>query len=102
MKACPICGSLTFDDAAVCYGCLHRYGETDEGGEAAPAPGIAQVPAPGIAQVPAPGEFVVGGRSGIREPAISKPLPVSLLVSLVPQEEAVGKTSWRCEIALAE
>lgn len=27
MKTCPICGSRAFDDAEVCFGCLHRYGE---------------------------------------------------------------------------
>lgn len=25
MKKCPICGSIAFDDARVCYGCLHRF-----------------------------------------------------------------------------
>ena len=25
MKACPICGSLTFDDADTCYGCLYSF-----------------------------------------------------------------------------
>ena len=27
MKTCPICGARAFDDADVCYGCLHRFGE---------------------------------------------------------------------------
>lgn len=25
MKTCPTCGARAFDDAEVCYGCLHRY-----------------------------------------------------------------------------
>lgn len=25
MKACPVCHARTFDDAEVCYGCMHRY-----------------------------------------------------------------------------
>ncbi len=25
MKVCPVCKSLSFDDAEVCYGCLHRF-----------------------------------------------------------------------------
>ena len=25
MKACPICGSLTFDDSDTCFGCMHRF-----------------------------------------------------------------------------
>lgn len=27
MKTCPTCGARAFDDAEVCFGCLHRYGE---------------------------------------------------------------------------
>ena len=29
MKVCPVCGAKAFDDAAVCYGCLHRFGPDD-------------------------------------------------------------------------
>ena len=29
MKQCPICGASAFDDARVCYGCLHRF-DSDE------------------------------------------------------------------------
>lgn len=25
MKSCPICGSLAFDDAGKCFGCLHPF-----------------------------------------------------------------------------
>lgn len=27
MKECPICGATAFTDAAVCFGCMHRFGE---------------------------------------------------------------------------
>ncbi|WP_165046134.1 MULTISPECIES: hypothetical protein [unclassified Adlercreutzia] len=27
MKVCPVCGARAFDDAEVCYGCLHRFAE---------------------------------------------------------------------------
>ena len=27
MKTCPTCGARAFDDAEVCFGCLHRYEE---------------------------------------------------------------------------
>lgn len=30
MKTCPTCGARAFDDAEVCYGCLHRYGAGEE------------------------------------------------------------------------
>lgn len=39
MKACPVCGARAFDDAEVCYGCLHQFGSED-------AQGLAQVAAP--------------------------------------------------------
>ena len=29
MKTCPICNAAAFDDAAICYGCLHRFDEGD-------------------------------------------------------------------------
>lgn len=32
MKTCPVCQAKAFDDAEVCYGCMHRY----EGGEVEP------------------------------------------------------------------
>lgn len=27
MKECPICKAIAFDDARICYGCLHRFEE---------------------------------------------------------------------------
>lgn len=30
MKTCPICKAVAFDDATVCYGCMHRFGEEPE------------------------------------------------------------------------
>lgn len=39
MKVCPVCGAVAFDDAVMCFGCLHRFGEeglgvdASEGGE---------------------------------------------------------------------
>lgn len=27
MKTCPICNAVTFDDADICFGCLHRYSD---------------------------------------------------------------------------
>ncbi len=67
MKECPICKAVAFDDAQVCYGCLHRF-EPGEGamridggcgqgtaGGAPPAP--ASPPAPqGAASAPAPAQ----------------------------------------------
>lgn len=30
MKECPVCHAKAFDDAEVCYGCLHRYVEEEK------------------------------------------------------------------------
>ena len=30
MKPCPICGALAFDDALMCYGCLHPFEPDDD------------------------------------------------------------------------
>lgn len=27
MKECPVCHAKAFDDAKMCYGCLHRFDE---------------------------------------------------------------------------
>ena len=29
MKTCPVCNALAFDDASMCYGCLHTFDEDD-------------------------------------------------------------------------
>ena len=30
MKTCPVCCAVAFDDASVCYGCLHRFDDCEE------------------------------------------------------------------------
>ena len=30
MKTCPVCHATAFEDAEICYGCMHRYTEADE------------------------------------------------------------------------
>ena len=25
MKVCPVCKAIAFDDATICYGCLHQF-----------------------------------------------------------------------------
>lgn len=27
MKTCPVCRAVAFDDAEVCFGCMHRFEE---------------------------------------------------------------------------
>lgn len=57
MKTCPVCQARTFEDAEVCYGCLHRFdideGDTSRAGETTwnPAgPSVSEgIPAPDVA-----------------------------------------------------
>lgn len=47
MKACPVCHARTFDDADVCYGCMHRY-EGQQPGSSAAADDAAWEPDDGL------------------------------------------------------
>lgn len=63
MKSCPICKTKTFEDAAVCHGCLHRFG-----GASARRAGRAAENRGGVADKPlgrqadATGPAKIGGR----------------------------------------
>ena len=37
MRVCPVCHARAFDDAEVCYGCMHRFSGKEPA--AAPMPG---------------------------------------------------------------
>ena len=39
MRVCPVCHARAFDDAEVCYGCMHRFSSKELA--AAPMPGSA-------------------------------------------------------------
>ena len=39
MRVCPVCHARAFDDAEVCYGCMHRFSGKEPA--AAPMPGNA-------------------------------------------------------------
>lgn len=62
MRVCPVCHARAFDDAEVCYGCMHRFSGKEPA--AAPMPGsahkggaVGQLPqeAQMRAQAPSPG-----------------------------------------------
>ena len=70
MKTCPICGARAFDDAEVCFGCLHRYGE--EPAEPRPkvaAPGVVPAAMPAsVAKPPSAMQAVPGRRCPAMRP----------------------------------
>ena len=69
MKTCPICHSGAFDDARICYGCLHRF--TDE----EPAVSVERPPV---------GPTAPGGGP-------------ALLISVQAVSGGDGAVEWRCD-----
>ena len=60
MKECPVCKAIAFDDAQVCYGCLHRF-------------------EPGEGAMSAVGNLGHGGDSGSADAAQAIPLAPQVL-----------------------
>lgn len=88
MKACPICGSLTFDDADTCYGCLYRF---------APGEGlVVEVDNQGVASI-APD--VVPDMDEERTAVSNKALRFTVDVS--PRRSADGILGWCCSVQRA-
>ncbi len=60
MKTCPVCAAKAFDDAEVCYGCLHRFEEGEarasiaEGSAERPSDVARDVVEKGVATPPEP------------------------------------------------
>ena len=78
MKTCPVCEALAFDDAPICYGCLHRFGEEDAHSEAKP-----------IESVP----YMEYAESGADLPVFS--------IRFTPELVNTGGVTWRCSVELA-
>ncbi len=109
MKECPICKAVAFDDAQVCYGCLHRFGPGDgamridggcgqgTAGGAPPAPASPPAPqgaasAPGPAQAPSadavPSQVQPPQASPAAAPPQAPPAPQAVSLS-VPASDIV-------------
>lgn len=102
MKTCPVCGAHAFDDAAICFGCLHQFEEwineasSLEGepasvrppstttvkttrmsivaqGEASPAPAARQA-AVSVADCPASPDDAAAGAACDQDEAIAEPV----------------------------
>ena len=57
MKVCPVCRAVAFDDATVCYGCLHDFAREGEDREPLPTSGVPL----NAEELPADGAFVNAG-----------------------------------------
>ena len=71
MKTCPVCQAVAFDDAAVCYGCLHRFGEGD-------------------------GAIAFAGDESARAHAAQ--MPPDFVVRFTPVMDPSGSFSWTCAV----
>lgn len=96
MKQCPVCKSTAFDDAATCFGCLHKFSDDDPVVEA-PASALA-VDDP--ARAPAVNEpALVGLTPSASEPTFPE-APPSFVIQIKPERERSGLTSWTCTVDL--
>lgn len=73
MKTCPVCRAVAFDDAEVCFGCMHRFEE----GTAEPNP------------EPEP------------EPVASESAPPAFTIRFIPEAEPEGALKWNCVVEVA-
>ena len=84
MKTCPICLSGAFDDALVCYGCLHRF---EEGENIVIPRGAAEAEeSAGAIRIP----FNSGAGSLGGAPA--------LIISVQAVQGGQGGVEWRCDM----
>ena len=84
MKMCPICHAGAFDDASICYGCLHRFEEGE--GVVAPAKSGDAQSREGAIMVPRGGATANLGNA----PA--------LIISVQAVQGAQGGVEWRYDM----
>ncbi len=114
MKECPVCKAIAFDDAQVCYGCLHRFepgegamsagGNSGRGGDcvSAAAATAREIPlaAQGVASAPEPAE-ASAPLDGVALPqAQFAPAPSSAPQAPAPTAQAVSLSVPASDIVL--
>lgn len=75
MKTCPTCGARAFDDAEVCFGCLHRYGDEP-------------TRPPDAAPTPVPMAMAAGGRCPASRPEAMPSIPSKPRPAAPPRDGA--------------
>lgn len=91
MKTCPVCQARSFDDAEVCYGCLHRFSET-EAPDPSPAAASNQTEAPSATLVAASNQTEQTLRQTDASPDQTQETPGSSVVT-VPLSARMGDAS---------
>lgn len=95
MKVCPTCQAVAFDDASVCYGCLHRFdGEQAEGGRSVHHAGAFAA------------EDAAMARVQVTETEAGSPLgagaqPPGFCIRFTPTRGDAGAVVWDCAVELA-
>lgn len=84
MKTCPTCGARAFDDAEVCFGCLHRYGEEAARPATGPTPPVSAMSS---VSTPGPPSASAGSRCPAMRPEVS-PERAKPRVAEPPRDEA--------------
>ena len=115
MKTCPVCHAVTFDDASVCFGCLHRFdtvsasadgkaGRHGKSGVRGVVPGGQGVlPALVIDREQSSGPSEpLDVRGACQAPARSTVLGqpgAAFVISVLPRRTAEGAVAWYCDVA---
>lgn len=105
MQTCPVCSAVSFEDATVCYGCLHRFKQSDskespkeDSSTSAPSPSFESASASVPAPAPAPAS------ASLPSEELKFPLYAEIPFYLVPAEElAFGYVpqTWRVRVELS-
>lgn len=93
MKTCPVCHAVAFDDAAICFGCMHRYDsrEEPEGQPGSALEGEPCAPPSWPALPPAPSAAGVAATEG----------PPAFCIWLTPTAAQDGGVQWTCSVSMA-
>ena len=114
MKTCPVCKAVAFDDAAVCYGCLHDFAREGEKREVLPTSGIplddatleSGVPLADDAQPTSGTQLEVEMRKASDSPPGKTSLPLhargsaatEFIIRFTPTLDPSGSFSWSCAV----
>ena len=83
MKTCPICQAVAFDDARICFGCMHRYDDP--------------------AGPDTPQESSMHADGGPDSPSEETPdFPPAFYIKLIPAHRGPAGVSWRCSVGIAD
>jgi hypothetical protein len=83
MKTCPVCKAVAFDDALVCFGCMHRYDSQETDGSPQESAGHREA---------------ATGASRDEE----FEFPPAFYIKLVPTRRDPDGVSWRCSVGIAD